>query len=133
MPGCRRKSFGSCCNECRYGLREQRAGKELAVLLLVEPRALDIEKAKAGQARERQRIERELRDRLVRSGVRLVIEDVDGAVADLEEVDVAGEDARGALLRVRAEVRAQPQARRYRRLSTKSEFRRRPSRNCWRA
>ena len=51
---------------------------------------------KSGQARERERIERELRDRLIRSGVRLVVENMDGAVAHLEEVDVAGEDARGA-------------------------------------
>ena len=77
-------------------VRKQRAGKELAVLLLVEPRALDIEEPQSRQARERQRIERELRDRLVGPRVRLVIKNMDGAVAHLEEVDVAGEDARGA-------------------------------------
>ena len=74
-------------------IREQRAGKELAVLLLVEPSAFDVKQPEAGEPRERERIDRELRDRLVGAGVRLVIEDVHGAVADLQEIDVAGEDA----------------------------------------
>ena len=73
---------------------EQRAREELAILLLVEPGALDVEESEAGEARERERVERELRDRLVGAGVRLVVENVHRAVADLEKIDVAGEDAR---------------------------------------
>ena len=78
----------------RPGMCDKRAGEEFAVLLLVEPRALDIKKPNASQARQGKGVERELRDRLIRSGVGLVIKDVDSAVAHLKEVDVAGEDAR---------------------------------------
>jgi len=83
----------------RPSMCEKRARKELAVLLLVEPRALDIKEPQSHKARERERIERELRDRLVGARVRLVIKNMNGTIADLEEVDVAGEDARGASFR----------------------------------
>ena len=63
-------------------------------MLLVEPRALDIKKAKASEPRECKRIERELRDWLIGARVGLVVEDVDGAVAHLKKVDVTGKDAR---------------------------------------
>ena len=83
----------------RPSMCEKRARKELAVLLLVEPRALDIKKSQSRQARQSKRVERELRDRLVGAGVGLVIKNMNGTIADLEEVDVAGEDARGASFR----------------------------------
>jgi hypothetical protein len=76
---------------------KKRSGKEFGVLVFVEPRALDVEQPQSwDEARERQCVDRELRDRFVRAGVRLVVEDVDSAVPDLEEVEVAGNDARGA-------------------------------------
>ncbi len=87
--------MASLASTSRPGLCEQRAGEELAVLLFIEPGALDIEEPQFRQARKRQRVEGELRDRLIRPGVRLVVEDMDGAIAHLEEVDMAGEDARG--------------------------------------
>jgi hypothetical protein len=57
-------------------------------LLLVKPRALDVKKANAGEPRECERVKRELRDRLIGAGVGLVVENVDGAVAHLEKVNV---------------------------------------------
>ena len=80
---------------CRFDLlaapREERAREEFAVFILVELGAFDIEKPQARQPGERERVNHELRDRLVGAGVRLVIEDVHGAVADLQEVDVASD------------------------------------------
>ena len=61
--------------------------------MLIEPRAFKIEQRNAGQVRERERVDRQLRERLVRGGVGLVVEKMHGAVPDLEEVDVAGNDA----------------------------------------
>jgi hypothetical protein len=49
--------------------------------------------------RERERIEGELRERLPGDRVGFVVEDVDRAVADLQEVDMAGDGARLALRR----------------------------------
>ena len=70
------------------------AGK-LTVLILVKPRALDVEKLEAGYAdRKRQRIDRELRNRLVRARIRFVIEDVDGVISNLQKVEVARDRAR---------------------------------------
>ncbi len=76
--------------ECRcLRSHEQRAREELAVLLFVEPRALDIEELEARhQTREGERVDRQLRDGLIRTGIRLIVEDMHGAVADLQEVDV---------------------------------------------
>ena len=74
--------------------RQQRSRKKFAILLLVEPRAFDIEQAQAGQPSERKRIQGQLRDRFIGARVGLVVEDVHRAVADLDEIDVAGEDAR---------------------------------------
>ena len=45
--------------------------------MLVEPRALEIEQRDAGQVRKRERVDRELRERLVGRRVGLVVEDVD--------------------------------------------------------
>ena len=71
--------------------REDGAREELAVLALVEPRALEIEERNAGQVREGERIEGELGERLPGGRVGLVVENVDRAVADLQEVDMAGD------------------------------------------
>ena len=60
-------------------------------LALVEPRALEIEQRDAGQVREGERIESELGERLPGGGVGFIVEDVDHAVADLQEVDMAGD------------------------------------------
>jgi hypothetical protein len=75
------------------GTSEDRAREKFAILLLVEPGALEIEQRNTGQVRERERIDGELRERLIRRRIRLVIQDVDRAVAYLHEVDMAGEDA----------------------------------------
>ena len=76
-------------------LREQRARKELVVFFLVEPGAFEVEELQAGHADgERERVDRELRDRLVGARIGLVIEDVDGVVPDLQKVDMAGDGAR---------------------------------------
>jgi len=63
---------------------EKRAGKELTVLLLVEPSTLDIQEPQTGLARKRERIERELRDRLVGARVRFVIKNMNRTIPDLE-------------------------------------------------
>ena len=76
-------------------LGEKRARKELVVFLLVEPGAFDVEEFQARHADgERQRIDRELRDRLVGARIGFVIKDVHGIVSDLQKVDVAGDAAR---------------------------------------
>jgi hypothetical protein len=59
--------------------------------LLVEPRAFDIKKPDAGEAGDRERVDRELSDWLVRMGIRFVVQDAQGAVSDLEKIEVAGE------------------------------------------
>ena len=77
---------------------EKGSGEELAVLVFVEPRALDVEQPQAGhEARERQCIDRELRNRLVCCCIRLVVEDVHRTVSDLQEVDVAGDGYQGIM------------------------------------
>ena len=70
--------------------RKDRAWKEFAVLMLVKPRAFKVEQRNAGEMRKRQRVDRELRERLVGGRIGLVVEYVNGAVADLNEIDVAG-------------------------------------------
>ena len=76
-------------SECLAG--EDGAREKFAVLALVEPRALEIEERDAGQVRERERIEGELGERLPGGRVGFVVEDVNCAVADLQEVDMAGD------------------------------------------
>ena len=67
------------------------------------------------EARERERVDRELRDRLVGARVGLVVEDVHAAVSHLQEIDVAGDGARlVAIARGRARCRAVVRARRCR-------------------
>ena len=76
-------------------LREKCAREELVIFLFVEPGAFDVEEFQARHAdRERQRVDRELRDRLVRARIGFVIEDVHGIVAHLQKVDMAGDRAR---------------------------------------
>ena len=50
--------------KCTYLTHEDGVREELAVLPLVEPRALEIEERDAGQVREGERIEGELSERL---------------------------------------------------------------------
>ena len=77
------------------GLRQKGAGEELVVFLLIEPGAFDVEEFQARHAdRERQRIDRELRDRLVGARIGFVVKDMNGIVAHLQKVDVAGDAAR---------------------------------------
>jgi hypothetical protein len=59
------------------GPREEDAREELAVLLLIEPRTLDVEEPEArNTAREGERVDGELGDRFVGPGIRLVVEDL---------------------------------------------------------
>src|SRR5579863_5862548 len=67
--------------------------KELAILVLVKPRALEIEQWNSGQVRERERADRQLRERLICRRFGLVVEKMHRAIPDLEKVDVAGNDA----------------------------------------
>ena len=76
-------------------LGEKRPRKKFVVFLLVEPGAFDVEEFQAGHSDgERERIDRELRDWLVRARIRFVVEDVHGVVSDLQKVDVARDAAR---------------------------------------
>jgi hypothetical protein len=78
-------------------MREERARKELAVLVLIKPRALNVEELEARYAaRERERVDRELGNRRIRVCVRLVVEDVDGAVSHLKKVDMARDNSGGS-------------------------------------
>lgn len=64
--------------------------EELEIVLLVEPAAFKEFKRQPGPASESERIDRELHVgvRLL-PRIRLVVEDVDVPVADLQEVDVS--------------------------------------------
>ena len=74
---------------------QQTPGREFVVAGFVEPRALDVRENEAGhEAREGERVNGELRDGFVGARIGLVIEDVDRAVADLQEVDVSGDVSR---------------------------------------
>jgi hypothetical protein len=76
-------------------LHEKRAREELVVFLLIEPGTLDVEELEAGYAHgERERINRELRDRLVRARIGFVIKNMYGVVSDLQKIDMAGDGAR---------------------------------------
>ena len=72
---------------------EDRARKKFAVLMLVEPRAFEVEQRNAGKVRERERVDRELGERLVGRRVGLVVEKMHRAIPDLDKVDVAGNSA----------------------------------------
>ena len=86
-------------------LREERARKKLVVFVFVKPRAFDVEEFEARHADgERQRIDRELRDGLVRARIGFVIKDMHRVVSDLQKVDVAGDGARRPTRRERDAV-----------------------------
>ena len=70
---------------------EHRAREKFAVLVLVEPGALDVEEAKPGEPGEGQGIDGELRERAVGAGVGLVVENMHRAVPHLQKVDMAGD------------------------------------------
>ena len=75
---------------------KQNSREKFAILFFVEPRALDVEEFETGnEARQRERVDRELRDRPIGAGVGLIVEDVDGAVAYLKKVDVSGDTGIG--------------------------------------
>jgi hypothetical protein len=78
------------------GSRQERsAGEELAVAVLVEPGAFDIEQFETWCAAGKgKRVNGELSDRLIRSGRRLVVENVKRAVSNLQKIDMAGQVAR---------------------------------------
>src|ERR1700736_1338363 len=86
----------SALSRPRRARGEQRARKEFAILLLVEPCAFNVKKLETGhKAGECERVDRELRDRLIRPSVGFVIKNVNGAVADLKEIDVSGDAGTG--------------------------------------
>ena len=70
------------------------AREEFAVLVFVEPRAFDIEQHQSGhKPRECKRIDGELGNGLVSVRIGLVVENVDGAISDLQKIDMAGDIA----------------------------------------
>ena len=76
-------------------LHEKRAREKLVVFLFIEPRAFDVEELQTGHADgERERIDRQLRNWLVRARIGFVVENVHGVVSDLQKVDMAGDGAR---------------------------------------
>ena len=79
-------------------------GIELEVVAVVEPGAGEVKEAQAGASGERQGIDHELGDRPLVDGARFVVEDVDAAVADLQDIDVAGDRGSGVDRNVKAEV-----------------------------
>jgi hypothetical protein len=68
--------------------------------MFIEPSAFDVEELDACEARDRKRIYRKLSDWLVRTRVGFVIENVHGAVSDLEKVDVTGDRPLGRVPKV---------------------------------
>src|SRR5690349_14850681 len=77
---------------------QQRPWKEFTILLFVEPCAFNVEQPQASQAGQCESVQRELCDGLIGAGVRLVVENVHGTIADLEEIDVARENSSVARL-----------------------------------
>lgn len=66
--------------------------EELEVVLLIEPAALEELQRQSGSSGKSEGVDRQLHVRvLFLSCIRLVVQDVDIAVADLQEVDVAGD------------------------------------------
>lgn len=64
-------------------------------MMLVEPGADEIEQVEPGARRQHRRMDHGLRDRLLRIGAELVVKDMDRAIANLEDIDVAGERSVG--------------------------------------
>ena len=72
-------------------MSEHRAREKFAVLVLVEPGAFDVEKAKPGEPGQCEGIDGELGERPVGAGVGLVVENMHRAVPHLQKVDMAGD------------------------------------------
>src|SRR5207253_1720883 len=69
----------------------------LAILVFVEPGALDVEELETGDAsRQPKRVDRELGNRRIGASVGFVVQDVDTPVPDLQEIDVARDRSLGA-------------------------------------
>ena len=67
--------------------------KKFEVILLIEPRAFEIPKREIGPSSERKRIDGKLNvSVLLLPGVRLVIEDLQVSVANLQKIDVARDE-----------------------------------------
>ena len=62
---------------------QNRAREKFAIVAFVEPCALEIEERNSGEVRKRERIDSELRERLIGARVRFVVEDMDRAIPDL--------------------------------------------------
>ena len=87
-------------------MSEQGAREKFAILMLVEPGAFDVEKLEPGGApRQRKRVDGELGNRLVRLSVGLVVENMDGSVSHLKEINVPGDHA-GRIAHARREFDA---------------------------
>lgn len=70
-------------------------GKKPLVAGFIEPRAFDVKEPEArDEARQGECVDAELGDGFVGARIGLVVEDMDRAVADLQEVDVPGDVAR---------------------------------------
>jgi hypothetical protein len=79
----------------RFWSGQRTARIELVVTAFVEPGAGYVEQLQAGnEARQRERVNGKLGDGFVGARVRLVVEDVDGAVADLQKIDMSCDEAR---------------------------------------
>jgi|GEM_PF-5484463 len=78
---------------------------EFVVVLIIEPGALEVVEAQARAAAERERVDHELFDRLLFLCFGFVVEDVDHAATDLQEIDVAGD--RGSTLERKREREAE--------------------------
>ena len=68
---------------------------KLKVVTLIKPGTDKVIEPQSGSPGEGQRIDHELGDGLFSDGVRLVVEDMDPAITDLEEINVAGERGPG--------------------------------------
>ena len=66
-------------------------GIKLEVMSLIKPGADKVIEPEAGPAGQRQGIDHKLGNGLVPDRVRFVVEDMDASVADLHEIDVAGQ------------------------------------------
>lgn len=64
---------------------------ELEVVVLIEPCTDEVIESQTGAPGERKRIDHQLRDGPLVVGARLVVEDMDRAVANLQDIDVARE------------------------------------------
>ena len=79
-------------------------GVELEVVTVIKPRAGEVKETQASASRERQRIDHELGNGPLVDGTRFVVEDVDAAVADLQDIDVAGDRSSSVDRNVKAKV-----------------------------